>query len=83
MVGHGVEPGDFAQSLIGKNAAERSEAELVTAATATSGNLRDAIVDAINVIPVNYTPMIIGIAVLVVLLSSVGAVIVIIRRKNG
>ncbi len=82
-VGHGIEPGDFAQSLIGKSADELSDVELVTAATVTSGNLRDALVDAINVIPKNYTSAIIGAVIMA--LSAVTAVAVIIfkRRKNG
>ena len=82
-VGHGIEPGDFAQSLIGKSADELEDVELVTSATVTAGNLRDAVVDAINVIPMNYTPAIIGAVIMA--LSAVAAVVVIIikRRKNS
>ncbi len=82
-VGHGIEPGDFAQSLIGKSADELGDVELVTSATVTAGNLRDAVKDAINVIPMNYTPAIIGAVVMA--LSAVIAVFVIIfkRRKNS
>ncbi len=82
-VGHGIEPGDFAQSLVGKNAAELAEVELVTAATVTAGNLRDAVADAINCIPKNNTPIIVG--AIAAALSAAGAAIVIIvkRRKRA
>lgn len=82
-VGHGIEPGDFAQSLIGKSADELKDVELVTAATVTAGNLRDAVVDAINVIPMNYTPTIIGAVVMALSAVAAVAVIIIKRRKNG
>ena len=82
-VGHGIEPGDFAQSLIGKSVNELKDVELVTAATVTAGNLRDAVVDAIKVIPMNYTPMIIGAVVMALSAVTAVAVIIIKRRKNG
>ena len=79
-VGHGIEPGDFASSMIGKNAKDLADVELVTAATATSGNLRDAVVDAINVIPQNYVPTIIGATIAALLLAS-AVVVVIFKRR--
>jgi hypothetical protein len=82
-VGHGIEPGDFAKSLIGKSANELKDVELVTAATVTAGNLRDAVVDAINVIPMDYTPAIIGAVVMALIVIATAAVIIIKRRKNG
>lgn len=81
-VGHGVEPGDFASALIGKGAEELGEVELVTSATVTAGNLRDAIVDAIGVIPVDYTPLIVGAVVLALSIACAVTVIIIKRRKN-
>ncbi len=82
-VGHGIEPGDFAASMIGKNAKALAGVELVTAATVTSGNLRDAVVDAINVIPKNYVPTIIGAAIAALSLVSAVVLVIFKRRKNG
>ena len=42
-VGHGVEPGDFADRFIGKSADNIDGVELVSAATYTSGDLRAAV----------------------------------------
>ena len=81
-VGHGVEPGEFASSMIGKTKEELADVELVTSATVTAGNLRDAVADAIAVVPTDYTPVIIGAAVIAVALISVAALIIIKRRKN-
>ena len=82
-VGHGIEPGDFAKSMVGMSADELADVELVTAATVTAGNLRDAIVAAISVIPVDYTPMVIGVVVIALCVIGTAVVIILKRRKNG
>lgn len=82
-VGHGIEPGSFAESMIGMSADDLADAPLVTSATVTAGNLRDAIVDAINVVPMDYTPAIIGAVVIALCAVGTVAVIIIKRRKNG
>jgi len=82
-VGHGVEPGDFAASLVGKNAKQLADVELVTSATVTAGNLRDAVVDAINSVPKNNTPIIVGVAVAALAVISAITVIIIKRRRRA
>lgn len=86
-VGHGVGAGDFASKFIGLNAASLNDVELVSAATGTSEHLRDAVIDAVKLIPVDRTPSIIGIIVVVISIVSFAAYIVVIkrsrRRKNG
>ncbi|MBP3401945.1 MAG: FMN-binding protein [Clostridia bacterium] len=82
-VGHGVEPGDFAASLVGKNAKQLADVELVTSATVTAENLRDAVVDAINSVPKNNTPIIVGAAVAALAVISAITVIIIKRRRRA
>ena len=86
-VGHGVEPGDFASTLIGKNASELCDVELVTEATGTAMHLRDAVIDAISVAPVDNTPAIVGAVALSLAVIAFAAYIIIPkiirRRKNG
>ena len=86
-VGHGVGPGDFASTLVGKNAAQLADVELVAEATGTSGHLRDAVIDAVSVVPYDNTPVVVGVAVLSLAVIAFAAYIVIPkiirRRKNG
>ena len=81
-VGHGVEPGEFASSMIGKTKEELADVELVTSATVTAGNLRDAVADALAVIPMNYTPVIVGAVTVALCLIAAVTVTIIKRRKN-
>ena len=86
-VGHGVGPGDFAKTLVGKNAGKLADVELVTEATGTSMHLRDAVIDAISVAPVDKTPAVVGIAVFALVIIGLAACIIVPktmrRRKNG
>ena len=85
-VGHGVGAGDFPERLIGLNSKSLKDVELVTAATGTSEHIRDAVIDALNVIPVDRTPLIVAIIAAVLSVGSFVAYIVVIkssrRRKN-
>ena len=81
-VGHGVEPGEFASSMIGKTKEELADVELVTSATVTAGNLRDAVADALAVIPMNYTPVTVGAVTVALCLIAAVTVTIIKRRKN-
>lgn len=81
-VGHGVGAGDFPESLIGLNAKSLKEVELVTDATGTSGNLRDAALDALSVVPIDRIPAIVGIVVLVLSVASFVAYIVVIKTSR-
>lgn len=84
IVGHGVGAGDFADRFIGKNIDNISEVELVTAATGTSGDFRDALIAAYPHIPTsNYAYRYIAIAVLCAMVVSFTAVIIINRRRRA
>ena len=54
VVGHGVGPGDFADGFVGKTAETIEDAELVTAATGTSLDFRNAVAAAAPFIPTSY-----------------------------
>jgi hypothetical protein len=87
IVGHGVGPGDFASALVGKNAAQLSDVELVAEATGTASHLRDAVIDAVKVVPIDNTPAIVGALVLALSVIAMAACIIVPktmrRRKNG
>ena len=86
-VGHGIGPGNFASTLVGKNADRLAEVELVTEATGTSMHLRDAVIDALSVAPVDNTPAVVGIVALVLAVIGFAAYAavpkILRRRKNG
>ena len=82
-VGHGVEPGDFATSLVGKNAATIEDVELVTGATVTAQNLRDAVAAALDIVPVNYAPTIIGAVVAALALGAAVAMVIIFKKRRA
>ncbi len=82
-VGHGVEPGDFTLGFIGKKGEELNEVELVTSATITAQDLRTSIYEASAFVPVSYTPMIVGVAVIVLALGAAVAVCVIKRKRRA
>lgn len=84
-VGHGISPSDdFVNSLNGKTADTLSEVELISGATATSGNLVNAVKDALSVIPAPVNYSLITIVVLAVaVLGAVGcAVVISIKRRK-
>ena len=81
-VGHGVGAGDFPSTLVGKDADELREVELITSATGTSEHLRDAVIDALSVVPTDETPRTVGVIVLILSLASFAAYIVIIKRRR-
>ena len=84
VVGHGVEPGDFAEGFIGKNAETISEVELVTAATGTSSDFKAAVEAAMPYIPVSpYTYRIVGAAVLAAAIIIFVSVLIITNRRRG
>ena len=81
-VGHGTEPGDFPDRLIGLSASELEDVELITGTTGTSEHLRDAVIGALKAVPKNYSPMIVGISVLsVALVAAVCAIIISKKRR--
>ena len=84
VVGHGVEPGDFAERFIGATAQTVSQVELVSAATGTSEDFRSALVDAFPYIPTEFPVLrIVASAVLAVSLGGFIAVLVISRKRRA
>ena len=82
-VGHGTEPGDFPERLIGLSASELEDVELISGTTGTSEHLRDAVIGALKAVPKNYAPMIVGISVLsVALVAAVCAIIISKKRRS-
>ena len=82
-VGHGVEPGDFAEGFVGKNKDNISEVELVSAATGTSGDFRDEMAKIIPLIPeASSLPVVIGAVALCVFLAGFIAALIYFKRRN-
>lgn len=83
-VGHGVEPGDFAEQFIGKNKATAEGVELVTSATGTSGDLKAAIIATFDAVPTHFpVARAVGIAVIAVAaLMSITMYFIISRRRR-
>ena len=82
-VGHGVSEGDFAKGFIGKTEKTVSETELVAAATGTSLDFRDAVVDIYPYIPTNSIYRIIAIIAVSLSVIAFASYHVIINRKRG
>ncbi|MBQ8688869.1 MAG: FMN-binding protein [Clostridia bacterium] len=82
-VGHGVEPGDFADGFIGKDADEISEVEIVTSATTTSENLKTAVSDALRAVGKDRTPMIVGIVIAAIAVVAATAAIIISKKRRA
>lgn len=81
-VGHGVEPGDFAEGFVGKTEETVKDVELVTSATYTSADFKNAIIDAFPYIPKDFPiARVLGV---VILCSAVAlsAVMIIIYKKR-
>ncbi len=83
IVGHDVGAGDFADRFIGKTVDDVEEVKLVTAATGTSGDFKDALIAAYPYIPVSsYIYRYVAIAVLCVAVVAFTAVIIIKNRRR-
>ncbi len=83
IVGHGIEAGDFASGFIGKTEKDIESVELVTSATGTSGDLRNAIKSVMPYIPKDFPiAMTVGIAVLVLSIISFVAYRVAVNKKR-
>ena len=84
IVGHGVEPGDFADGFIGKNAETLGEVELVSGATFTAKDFKDAVADAMPYIPVAFhTYRIVGAVILSVAVVAFVTCLVIFRKRRA
>ncbi|MBQ8719631.1 MAG: FMN-binding protein [Clostridia bacterium] len=84
-VGHGVEPGDFAEQFVGKTKATAEGVELVTSATGTSGDLKAAIIASFDFVPTHFpVARVVGIAVIAVatVISCAMYFIISRRRRN-
>jgi len=78
IVGHGVEPGDFAEGFIGSSKNTVDSVELVSAATTTSADFRRAVSDTINyLVPESTGIRVLGIFTLVIIISAIAAATVI------
>ena len=82
-VGHGVEAGDFADGFIGKNKDNIGEVELVSAATGTSQDLRNAMSEIIPLIPTaSSLPAVIGAVLLALAFVGFIAALIYFKRRN-
>lgn len=83
VVGHGIEPGDFADRFVGKNKDTVLDVELVSGATGTSNDFRNAVVDIIPFIPTEFPIWrIVGIIGTVLLAAFIAAYTVFNRRRR-
>ncbi|MBR5818360.1 MAG: FMN-binding protein [Clostridia bacterium] len=82
-VGHGVEPGDFTEGFIGKTEETVDTVELVTSATVTSLDFKNAVISAFPYIPKHF-PILRVVGIAIILLSVIGFIIgsLIIRRRR-
>lgn len=72
IVGHGVGPGDFAEGFIGSHKGTVGDVELVSAATTTSADFRNAVSDTINfIVPESTGFRVLGIFTLVVIMAAI------------
>ena len=84
VVGHGVEPGDFAERFVGMTKETVESVELVTAATGTSADFKSALIDAFPYIPTEFPVLrIVAAAVLVAIIGGFVAVLVISRKRRA
>ena len=82
-VGHGVEPGDFTEGFIGQTEETVDTVELVTSATVTSLDFKNAVISAFPYIPKHF-PISRAVGIAIILLSVIGFIIgsLIIRRRR-
>ena len=84
VVGHEIGAGDFADGFIGKTAEVIDTVELVSGATGTSGDFKDAVIAAYPYIPISsYVYRYVAIAALSVLILTFTAAIIIDRKRRG
>lgn len=85
VVGHGVEPGDFADRFVGKNIDTVTDVELVSAATYTAQDFRNAVAAVCPVIPVKFPifKVLAGAALLICVGAFVSYLIISRRRRMG
>jgi major membrane immunogen (membrane-anchored lipoprotein) len=82
-VGHGVEPGDFAEGFIGKTKDDISEVELVSAATGTSSDFKTEVAKIIPLIPIaSDLPVVFGAVATVLVLAGFVAALIYFKRRN-
>ncbi len=83
-VGHGVEPGDFAEGFVGKTEKTIGDVELVTSATYTSRDFKNAIIDAFPYIPKDFPiARVLGIVILSLAAVSAAAMIIIYKKRRA
>lgn len=82
-VGHGVEPGDFAEGFIGKDKDTVKDTELVTSATGTSLDLRNAVEASLPYIPTDFpVARFVGITVAAIAFVLSVAAVIYFKRRN-
>lgn len=83
-VGHGVEAGNFPDGFVGKNVDTVEDVELVTSATGTSSDLKNAIVEAFPYIPTHFPiARLIGIVILASAIAAAVTLIIIKKKRRA
>ena len=83
-VGHGVSAGDFAEGFVGKSADDIDTVELVSSATVTAGDLRDAVADVFPCIPYTFpAARVVGIAIIVLAVCASVAIAITVRKRRS
>ncbi len=84
IVGHGVEAGDFAERFIGCDIEEAAEVELVTAATGTSLDFRNALCESMAYVPTEFpVARAVGIALISVFAVCFVVILVISKKRRA
>lgn len=82
-VGHGVEPGDFAESFVGLTAEDMADVELVASATTTSADLRNAVAAAMPYIPTDFpTARVVGAVVIALAVLGTAVAVIFVKRRR-
>lgn len=82
-VGHGVEPGDFAEGFVGKTEETVKDVELVTSATYTSADFKNAVIGAFPYVPKDFPiARVVGIIILVAAAVFAAAMVVIYKKRR-
>lgn len=82
-VGHGVEPGDFAEGFIGKSAEDIEQVALVSAATGTSSDFKAEVAKIIPLIPIaSDFPIVFGAVAAVLVLAGFITLLIYFKRRN-
>jgi len=84
IVGHGVEPGDFAERFIGCDIDSVAGVELVTAATGTSLDFRTALSESMAYIPTEFpVARTVGIALIALFLVSFIVILAVSKKRRA